>query len=332
MDREQEEMQFLGFFGVFKESYKIIFAWSKIFNKITLTLILPLSLIFLVHIEVSNILFAKIMHNTQQIIDTPQDTPQYQKLSDIISSEWATFLLFKLLYFTLLLIFSLLSTSAVVYTVASIYTSRDISFSKVIIVVPKVWKRLMVTFVCTFIAFFAYNVMALLVFIIWALTVGGRSGSAAVLLLLAVLYFAGFVYLTVVWQMASVVTVLEESCGVPAMVKSNELIKGKMGLCVLVFLTLVVSFGLVQFLFRKTVVKGWSLGFVDRGIYGTLALVLFSQLYLFQLVIQTVLYFVCKSFHHQNIDKSALSDHLEVYHGEYEPLKSKDVQLEQYHV
>jgi hypothetical protein len=27
-----------------------------------------------------------------------------------------------------------------------------------------------------------------------------------------------------------------------------------------------------------------------------------------------------------------LSDHLEVYHGEYEPLKDKDVQLENYHV
>ncbi|WVZ14091.1 hypothetical protein V8G54_011657 [Vigna mungo] len=55
-------------------------------------------------------------------------------------------------------------------------------------------------------------------------------------------------------------------------------------------------------------------------------------LYLFQLVIQTVLYFVCKSYHHQNIDKSSLSDHLEVYHGEYEPLKAKDVQMEEIHV
>ncbi|WVZ14547.1 hypothetical protein V8G54_012113 [Vigna mungo] len=38
------------------------------------------------------------------------------------------------------------------------------------------------------------------------------------------------------------------------------------------------------------------------------------------------------SYHHQNIDKSALSDHLPVYHGEYEPLKAKDVQMEESHV
>ncbi|XP_020207639.1 uncharacterized protein LOC109792631 [Cajanus cajan] len=334
MDREQEEMQFLGIFGVYKESYNIIFSWSKIFSKITLTLILPLSFIFLIHIEVSNVLFGKIKHNTQQMMETPQDTPQYQNLTNTLSSEWATFMLFKLIYFTLLIIFSLLSTSAVVYTVASAYTARDVTFSKVMSVVPKVWKRLMVTFLCTFGALFAYNVMAVVFFIIWALTIGGRSGGGGVviLVLLVILYFAGFVYLTVVWNMASVVTVLEDSCGVGAMRKSIELIKGKTGLAVVIFLKLVISFTLLQFLFKKTVVQGWRLGSVDKTAYGVVCLVVLSQLYLFQLVIQTVLYFVCKSYHHQNIDKSALSDHLEVYHGEYEPLKAKDVQMEECHV
>ncbi|CAJ1974331.1 unnamed protein product [Sphenostylis stenocarpa] len=332
MDREPEEMQFLGLSDVYRESYKIIFVWRKIFSKITLTLILPLSFIFLMHIEVSNILFSKIVKNTQQMMETPQDTPQYHNLSDMLSSEWATLVLFKLVYFTFLLILSLLSTSAVVYTVASIYTAREVTFSKVMTVVPKVWKRLMVTFLCTFAAFFTYNVMAVLVFIIWALTTGGRSGGVGFFVVLAILYFAGFVYLTVVWQLASVVTIMEDSCGVGAMVKSNELIRGKMGLLILIFLKLGVSFGLIQFLFKKTVVHGWSLGSVDRTVYGIVCLVLFSQLYQFQLVIQTVLYFVCKSYHHQNIDKSALSDHLEVYDGEYEPLKAKDVQMEECHV
>ncbi|TKY74181.1 hypothetical protein E2542_SST02940 [Spatholobus suberectus] len=182
---------------------------------------------------------------------------------------------------------------------------------------------------CTFVAFFAYNVMAFVVFIVWALTTGGRSGGVVILLVLGILYFAGFVYLTVVWHLASVVTVMEDSCGVRAMAKTIELIKGKMGLSVLIFFTLLLSFWLIQLLFKKTVVQGWRLGSVDKTAYGIVCLVLFSQLYLFQLVIQTVLYFVCKSYHHQNIDKSALSDHLEVYHGEYEPLKAKDVQMEE---
>ncbi|TKY56046.1 hypothetical protein E2542_SST20475 [Spatholobus suberectus] len=130
MDREQEEMQFIGFFGVYKEASKIILSWRRIFSQITLTLILPLSFIFLIHIEVSNLLFRKILFNSIVMDETKPNTPQHDKLSDMISSEVITLLLFKIAYFTLLLIFSLLSTSAVVYTIASIYTAKDVTFKK----------------------------------------------------------------------------------------------------------------------------------------------------------------------------------------------------------
>lgn len=332
MDREQEEMQFLGFFGIYKEASKIINSWRKIFSQITLTLILPLSFIFLIHIEVSNLLFRKILYHSIEMDETNPNTPQYNKLSDMVSSEWITLLLFKIGYFTLLLIFSLLSTSAVVYTIASIYTAKDVTFKKVMSVVPKVWKRLMLTFLCAFGAFFAYNIVTMLVIILWAVTIGVNSGGFVVFSLIAVLYFIGFVYLSLVWQLASVVTVLEDSCGVRAMMKSKELIKGKMVLSIFIFLTLVGSFVLIRLLFKETVVDGWSVGSVDRTAYGVLCFLLLSCLFLFGLVLQTVLYFVCKSYHHENIDKSALADHLEVYRGEYVPLKAKDVQLEQYQV
>ncbi|KAL9330997.1 hypothetical protein ACSQ67_000607 [Phaseolus vulgaris] len=299
MDREQEEMQFVGFFGVYKEASKIILSWRKIFSYITLTLILPLSFIFLIHIEVSTLLFRKILYNSIVMDETKPDTPQYNKLSDMISSEWITLVLFKLAYFTLLLIFSLLSTSAVVYTVASVYTAKEVTFKRVMSVVPKVWKRLMLTFLCAFAAFFAYNIVTMLVIFLWAISIGLNTGRVVVFVFIAVLYFIGFVYLTVVWQLASVVTVLEDSWGV---------------------------------LFKQTVVDGWTVNSLDKTAYGVLCFLLLSCLFLFGLVVQTVIYFVCKSFHHQNIDKSALADHLEGYRGEYEPLTAKDVQLEQYQV
>ena len=160
---EQENMQFLGFLGIYKESYKLIFSWRKIFTQITFTLILPLSFIFLIHIQVSDLLFGKITHDAKDLTETLPGTPQHQKLLDTFSSDWATFFLFKLLYFISLLIFSLLSTSAIVYTVASFYTGKEVTFKKVLSVVPKLWKRLMVTFLCTVVAFFAYNVIEVLV-------------------------------------------------------------------------------------------------------------------------------------------------------------------------
>ena len=228
MDREQEEMQFLGFFDIYKEASKIILSWRKIFTQITSTLILPLSFIFLIHMEISNLLFRKILINEIVMDETRRNTPQYNKLDRMISSELITLVLFKIAYFTLLLIFSLLSTSAVVYTIASIYTAKEVTFKRVMSVVPKVWKRLMLTFLCAFAAFFIYNIVTMLVMFLSIVTIGISSGGVVVLVLITILYFIGFVYLTVVWQLASVVTVLEDSWGIRAMAKSKELIKGKM--------------------------------------------------------------------------------------------------------
>ena len=118
MDREQEQMQFLGLFGIFKESFKIIISWRKIFSQITLTLILPLT--FIGHLEISHLLFRDIKHTEYEQDVTRPGTKRYNNLSDKLSSELITYFLFQVAYFTVFLILSLLSTAAVVYTIASV--------------------------------------------------------------------------------------------------------------------------------------------------------------------------------------------------------------------
>ncbi|KAF5749090.1 hypothetical protein HS088_TW04G01052 [Tripterygium wilfordii] len=329
MDREQEEMQFLGLFGIYKESYKIILTWRKIFSQITFSLILPLSFIFLAHIQVSDLLFSKIINNQVELDYTRDGTARHDKLSNIISTEWAYFWLFKAIYFTFLLIFSLLSTSAVVYTIACVYTGRDVSFKKVMSVVPKVWKRLIVTFLCAFVLIFAYHIIAVFIFIASMLMAPTRGARWFVIIIISGFYIAGLVYLSIIWHLASVVSVLEEAYGIQAMMKSKALIKGKMWVAAIVFFLLSLSLGTLQFAYRVLVVYGGEkIGI--RVFYGIICVLVLFKLILFGLVIQTVIYFVCKSYHHENIDKSALSDHLEVYLGEYVPLKAKDVQLEHF--
>nr|POE86767.1 hypothetical protein CFP56_15477 [Quercus suber] len=304
MDREQEEMQFLSLFGIYKEACKIMYSWRRLLGQISLVLILPLSVIFLVHMQVSEVLFSKIVHNEIFLDDTRAGSHTYNKVSNVLSSEWTTFWLFNAAYFTILLILSLLSTSAVVYTIACIYTGREVDFKKVMSVVPKVWKRLMATFLCSYLFFFVYHILAIVIFFIniWIFGFGSTKAFIPISIVFMILYFVGFAYMTIVWQLASVVTVLEDTYGFGAMIKSKALIEGKMGVAALVFLKLIISLTTIQVLFKNLVVHGVSLGIVS------------------------------KSYHHENIDKSALSDHLEVYLGEYVPLKAKDVQLEQYHV
>ncbi|TYG72651.1 hypothetical protein ES288_D04G038700v1 [Gossypium darwinii] len=154
----------------------------------------------------------------------------------------------------------------------------------------------------------------------------------SVFVVVLVPYLAVLVYISMVWQLASVVSVLEDDYGIKAMKKSKALLKGKTGVAVAMFLVLVVCFIGIQVVFEIGVLFYWSMSVEMRIGIPILCFLMLFMVVLFGLVAQTVIYFVCKSYHHENIDKSCLADHLEVYLGEYVPLKAKDVQLEQFHV
>ncbi|KAL2339699.1 hypothetical protein Fmac_007639 [Flemingia macrophylla] len=302
MEAEQEKMQFLGLFGVCKHSYKIISSYRKIFSHMTIfNLFLPLSLYFLTRILATQVLFSKTVHDSE-------DLTQYQNLLDIIT-DFPSFFLF-------LLFLSLACTSRVVHTVASFYTSEEETLG----FVPEVWKRLVATFLSTALAFFVVNVMAVLVAVLWGLTIGVIRGGVAVsvVIVMVILYLAAWVYLTAVWLLASVVTVLEDSYGFEAMMKSRELMRGKMGLSIMIALKFNVLF-LILFLFTMLVVNGWELlglGWMERTAFAIVCFLLFSQLLVLMLVIKTVMYFICKSYHHEIVDMSAFSDHLGLYQRE----------------
>ncbi|CAJ2667621.1 unnamed protein product [Trifolium pratense] len=258
---------------------------------------------------------------------THPNTPQQQKLIEIISKEWAIFWLIKIAYFVLILVSYLFSTSAIVYTVASIYSgAKDITFNKVVSVITNLTKKLIGTFLCTVMIVFVYNIIATMIAITSALTFGVQNGGGIVILIIiGILYFVGIIYLIVVWQLANVVTVLEDSYGFEAMMKSKQLIKGKIGLSIIISLKFNFCFSVIQFLFGMLVVNGWKmfeLGLINRIAIGFGCFLLLCHLFLLVHVIQTMLYFVCKSYHNQNTEMSfASSEYLKVHQGEYEPLK-----------
>ncbi|XAR62419.1 hypothetical protein NMG60_11017165 [Bertholletia excelsa] len=327
MDIAQEGMQFLGILGICTQSFKLIFSHRKIFSQITLALVVPLSLIFLAHFQVSDLLFSNILNKAFELYDTPRDSDRYHSLHRSIIFQLVYFCLFKLAYFTALLIFSLLSTAAVVFTVATIYTAGELTFKKVMKVVPNVWKRLVITFLCTFLAFFLYNVVMVLILMLWFFTAANNQAGLPTFIIIVILYACGFVYLTVVWQLASVVSVLEDSKGFVAMMKSKNLIKGKTWAAIIIFIMLIVGVIGIEVIFELLVVHG-EFAVVGRIGFGVVCCLLMFKLVLFGLVVQTVIYFVCKSYHHESIDRSTLSTHLEVYLGDYVRLTAKDVQLE----
>lgn len=294
MERTQEEMKFLGVIGMLREGHKIMAPNRKLLNEITLAFILPLSIIYLAEIDISTLLHFGM---TLGVAGNP--------------NTWVSYILFKLAYYTLLVIFSLLSTSAVVYSIACIYANRNISFNKLIPVVPKVWKRLIITFILTYGLAFIYIFIVVLTLTL-SLSIGGTT-SLLIFFVLLFVYIIGFVYLTIVWQLASVITVLEDSTGVMAIKKSYNLIKGKFWVALAIFLQLNVLVGVIELVYYVYVVNQNLWYIWNRVLVRIVCLVLLVPIFLYGLVLQTIIYFVCKSHHNETIDKPAMSNHLGAY-------------------
>ncbi|KAG8499406.1 hypothetical protein CXB51_005934 [Gossypium anomalum] len=202
--------------------------------------------------------------------------PKPRNSTTLSPTKWLTFGFSKLLI-SPFLIFSLLSTSAVVYTIACIYTARELTFDKVMSVVPKVWKRLMVTFLCTFLTMFVYHVVAIFIMVSSVILLLGTDAVDAVLAILLVLYFVGFLYMTIIWHLASVISVLEECYGFQAMMKGKNLIKGKLWVAIIIFLMLVISLAIIQAAFQSLVVHGSSLGMAMRVVYAIICFCCFRS-------------------------------------------------------
>lgn len=142
------------------------------------------------------------------------------------------------------------------------------------------------------------------------------------------LFLVVHVYISALWHLASVVSVLEPVYGFAAMKKSYELLQGRTKMAFgLVFGYLAIC-GVINGLFSSIVVHGGNGNSVlTRIVVGGFLVGVLVIVNLVGLLVQSVFYYVCKSYHRQAIDKSALYDHLGGYLGEYVPLKSS-IQME----
>lgn len=314
MDLANEELQFLSIPDILKESTSIPKQSPKAFYLITLTLIFPLSFAILAHSLFTHPLYSQIQASD------PRHTHH----------QWTLLLTFQLCYLIFLFALSLLSTAAVVFTVASLYTSKPVSFASTMAAIPRVFKRLFITFIWVSLLMITYYAVfsAAVVLLIIAVDVQSPLLFFFALVVIFLLFVVVHVYITALWHLASVVSVLEPVYGFAAMKKSYELLKGKTRMAAaLVFVYLVIC-GVISGVFGAVVVHGGEMyGVFFRIVVGGFLVGVLVIVNLIGLLVQSVFYYVCKSYHHQGIDKSALLDHLGGYLGEYVPLKSS-IQME----
>ncbi|OAY77421.1 hypothetical protein ACMD2_14759 [Ananas comosus] len=194
--------------------------------------------------------------------------------------------------------------------------------------------RLFRTFLWVSLLMLLYNVAFGLSVLLLLLLSDARSAASLLLLAAVVVAFlAAHVYISALWHLASVVAVLEPVCGLAAMAKSRQLLRGRTRVAAVLVTAYLAACGLVASLFRAAVVKYpdeegsiW-VSPLGKVLVGGALVALLVLLNLLGLLVQSIFYYVCKSFHRQPIDKTALFDHLGGYLGEYVPLKSS-IQME----
>ncbi|XVE67539.1 hypothetical protein DITRI_Ditri08aG0169100 [Diplodiscus trichospermus] len=317
MDLAPEELQFLSLTDILRESISVPKRSPKTFYLITLALIFPLSFAILAHSLFTHPILAQL--ESHPLADPAQTR-----------HEWALLLTFQFCYLIFLLAFSLLSTAAVVFTVASLYTSKPVSFSSTISAIPKVFKRLFITFSWVSVLMFVYNALLIIFFVLFVIAVDNQNAFLSFLafVVILVLFLGVHVYITALWHLASVVSVLEPIYGLAAMKKSYELLKGRVKMAVILVVGYLAICAVIGGIFGSVVVHGGEkYGVFARIVVGGFLVGVLVIVNLVGLLVQSVFYYVCKSYHHQGIDKIALHDHLGGYLGEYVPLKSS-IQLE----
>ncbi|URD96539.1 hypothetical protein MUK42_30488 [Musa troglodytarum] len=322
MDLQLEELQALSMADVVRESVAIPRGAPRTFALITLALVFPLSFAILAHTLFTHPILLQLQR------------------SDAPASDWLLLLLYQFAYLLFLFAFSLLSTAAVVFTVASLYAAKPVSFSSSLVAVRPIFPRLFRTFLWVALLMLLYNLVfaaAVLLLLLFSPLQGSPSPLFVLFFALVLLAFlAVHVYISALWHLASVVSVLEPLCGLAAMAKSRDLLRGRARMAAVLVVAYLGTCGLVGALFRAVVVKGpneeGSLGVTSvsvKVLVGGALVAVLVMVNLVGLLVQSVFYYVCKSYHHQQIDKSALYDHLGGYLGEYVPLKSS-IQMENF--
>ncbi|GLJ55717.1 hypothetical protein SUGI_1196830 [Cryptomeria japonica] len=115
-----------------------------------------------------------------------------------------------------------------------------------------------------------------------------------------------------VWELAIVVCVEQDIQRLDAMKKSKQFMKGKR----VTALTLYVLYTLVMGGVQSYSVYRNGEQVISMGVI-VVVVVFQCVVDLVWLLTHVVLYFVSKSCHREDIDKSALSNHLETYNGGY---------------
>ncbi|GAA0146180.1 hypothetical protein LIER_06194 [Lithospermum erythrorhizon] len=283
---------------ILRETVRILRYNSGGFMSIAALLICPLSAVILSNVLVNESIVKRLTIRLLLVAKTsglplrPFVKQSCQKFAEVAVSA--------VLSFPMYIMLSLLSKVAIVYSVDCTYSRKHFNLSKFYVIVSKIWKRIVATYVWVC----GVNAGCLMLFIVLLVAVSSAFSvmgfppdlilyPAMVVGLIFSIIFANAI---IICNIAIVISVLEDVSGPQALLRSSSLIKGQTQVGLLIFLGSTIGLAFVEGLFEHRV-KTLSYGDGSSRVWeGPLLVLMYSFVVLIDSMMSTVFYFSCKSY------------------------------------
>ncbi|KAI3754575.1 hypothetical protein L1987_54362 [Smallanthus sonchifolius] len=216
-------------------------------------------------------------------------TPEFTELLVAIREDAGIFLGIEGAYMVLFFFIALFAQTAVIIIASSYYSGYDLPLKELILKVSKTWTRPFVTSIWIHLLALGYTTFFLLPFLVPSLVLFDRPIIlVTVLIFLVILFITLNIYLSVVWSLSVVVSVVEDSSGFSALGRAKELVKGKRGHGFLLNL-------FFMFVMVVIVVLVSKLSPAMPIVAGVIQTLLIGVMGLFQFMAYSGFYFQCKN-------------------------------------
>ncbi|XP_058113314.1 uncharacterized protein LOC131256439 [Magnolia sinica] len=281
--------------GILKEALCLPTRNGKLMLSIILLVLVPFCILALasnlVLTPVARDLIFKIAHFPKG----DPNSPKVKEISDEIKEDIRLLLSFEAIFFVMMCIMALFSLVVTVHSTAMIYTGKSFTLNDLFSMmrIGGSWKRPMITsfYVSLISAAYGLLIMGLSIFIVMA------TDGVILTVLCSLLGLSGslfYVYLTAVWMLGLVISIVEEDCyGMKALGKAGELIRGRklQGFALMLLLYITTMAILVVYFCAMRVMKQMT---AARLVTWAIVFCLIWVVKLFMYVVNTVFYYECK--------------------------------------
>ncbi|XP_065851433.1 uncharacterized protein [Euphorbia lathyris] len=295
-----ESLLLMSIAGILRESFKIFTKNGKIFSFIAIITLFINSIQYFSNFYTIKPLIANlIMEGT--VLKTFPENPESPKIISHITKDLKVFIGLELIYFTIDTLLFLFLTSATILAAALIHGGKqnDLSFKNLLSKTLKSWFRVLATWFFTFLFCVLFFFVFVILVSVTALIFPNHSHLLLAAIPLGVSAMILYIYLSVTWNLAIVISAIEKTKGIEAIRKAGEILKGmKLKGFLMNLLLCVVAVGLSSGI--QMIDWGKSQSFVVFK--GVVVVYVRSLLNMYYFAVFTVIYYMCKKNHGERVD------------------------------